>query len=53
MVYEDVAKMYPSSLLPHVKISIIDLQEKILSAYDRRIAEYATDFSSAPTSSAC
>ena len=44
MVYEDVAKMYPSSLLPHVKISIIDLQEKILSAYDRRIAEYATDF---------
>jgi NADH:ubiquinone reductase (non-electrogenic) len=44
MVYEDVAKMYPGRLLPHVKISIIDLQEKILSAYDRRIAEYATDF---------
>ena len=44
MVYEDVAKMYPKRLLPFVKISIIDLQEKILSAYDRRIAEYATEF---------
>ena len=44
MVYEDVARMYPSRLLPFVKISIIDLQEKILSAYDRRIAEYATEF---------
>ena len=44
MVYEDIAKMYPSRLMPFVSIKIIDLQEKILSAYDRRIAEYATDF---------
>ena len=44
MVYQDVARMYPSRLLPFVSIKIIDLQEKILSAYDRRIAEYATDF---------
>ena len=44
MVYEDVSRMYPSRLLPFVSIKIIDLQEKILSAYDRRIAEYATDF---------
>ena len=44
MVYEDVSRMYPSRLLPFVSIKIIDLREKILSAYDRRIAEYATDF---------
>mmetsp|Transcript_10197 Transcript_10197/g.42038 ORF Transcript_10197/g.42038 Transcript_10197/m.42038 type:complete len:583 (-) Transcript_10197:119-1867(-) len=44
MVYQDVAEMYPSRLIPFVSIKIIDLQEKILSAYDRRIAEYATDF---------
>jgi NADH:ubiquinone reductase (non-electrogenic) len=44
MVYQDVAKTFPSRLLQDVNIQIIDLQEKILSAYDRRIAEYATDF---------
>lgn len=44
MVYEDIARMYPSRLMPFVSIKIVDLQEKILSAYDRRIAEYATDF---------
>ena len=44
MVYQDVSRMYPSRLIPFVSIKIIDLQEKILSAYDRRIAEYATDF---------
>jgi len=44
MVFEDIARMYPSRLMPHVSIKIVDLQEKILSAYDRRIAEYATEF---------
>ena len=44
MVYQDVAKTFPRRLLEDVSIQIIDLQEKILSAYDRRIAEYATDF---------
>jgi len=44
MVNEDIARLYPRRLLPFVSIKIIDLQEKILSAYDRRIAEYATDF---------
>lgn len=44
MVYEDVAKMFPRKLLEDVSIKIIDLQERILSTYDRRIAEYATDF---------
>ena len=44
MVYQDVAKTFPRRLLQDVNIQIIDLQEKILSAYDRRIAEYATDF---------
>ena len=43
-MYQDIAKMYPSRLIPLVSIKIVDLQEKILSAYDRRIAEYATDF---------
>jgi NADH:ubiquinone reductase (non-electrogenic) len=43
-VYQDVAKTFPRRLLEDVSIEIIDLQEKILSAYDRRIAEYATDF---------
>ena len=44
MVFEDIARMYPSRLMPHVSIKIVDLQGKILSAYDRRIAEYATEF---------
>lgn len=44
MVYEDVAKTFPKRLLADVKIRIIDLQEKVLSTYDRRIAEYATEF---------
>mmetsp|Transcript_8228 Transcript_8228/g.20796 ORF Transcript_8228/g.20796 Transcript_8228/m.20796 type:complete len:612 (+) Transcript_8228:214-2049(+) len=44
MVYQDISRMYPSRLMPFVSIKIVDLQEKILSAYDRRIAEYATDF---------
>ena len=43
-VYQDVAKTFPRRLLDDVSIEIIDLQEKILSTYDRRIAEYATDF---------
>ena len=43
-VYQDVAKTFPSRLLKDVSIEIIDLQEKILSTYDRRIAEYATEF---------
>ena len=52
-VYQDVAKTFPRRLLDDVSIEIIDLQEKILSTYDRRIAEYATDFSNGRTSSVC
>ena len=44
LVYQDVAKTFPRRLLEDVSINIIDLQEKILSSYDREIAEYATDF---------
>ena len=43
-VYQDTAKIYPTRLLEDVSIKIIDLQEKLLSSYDRRIAEYATEF---------
>ena len=41
-VYQDTAKIYPTRLLEDVSIKIIDLQEKLLSTYDRRIAEYTT-----------
>ena len=44
LVFEDVAKTFPRRLLEDVSINIIDLQEKILSSYDREIADYATDF---------
>ena len=42
MVQQDVARLYPASLLKHVSIEIVDLQDFVLSTYDRRIAEYAT-----------
>lgn len=42
MVIQDVARLYPASLLEHVSIEIVDLQDFVLSSYDRRIAEYAT-----------
>lgn len=35
--------MYPRRLLQYVSIEIVDLQDFILSTYDRRIAEYATE----------
>lgn len=42
-VVEDIARVYPRTLLEHVSIEIVDLQDFILSTYDRRIAEYATE----------
>lgn len=42
-VVEDIAKVYPRRLLQYVSIEIVDLQDFILSTYDRRIAEYATE----------
>ena len=44
LVYEDIAKTFPRRLLKDVSINIVDLQEKILSSYDREIQNYATDF---------
>lgn len=43
MVQQDVARLFPPKLLEYVSINIIDLQDFILSSYDRRIAEYATE----------
>ena len=37
LVFEDVAKTFPRRLLEDVSINIIDLQEKILSSYDREM----------------
>jgi NADH:ubiquinone reductase (non-electrogenic) len=42
LVRQDVTRLYPASLLEHVSIEIVDLQDFVLSSYDRRIAEYAT-----------
>ena len=42
MVRQDVARLFPPKLLEYVSINIIDLQDFVLSSYDRRIAEYAT-----------
>ena len=42
LVQNDIARLYPASLLQHVSIEIVDLQDFVLSSYDRRIAEYAT-----------
>ena len=44
LVYNDVAKTFPKRLLKHVSINIIDLQDRLLSTYDRDIQNYATDF---------
>ena len=44
LVYNDVAKTFPKRLLKHVSINIVDLQDRLLSTYDRDIQNYATDF---------
>jgi NADH dehydrogenase FAD-containing subunit len=44
LVYNDVAKTFPKRLLRHVSINIIDLQDRLLSTYNREIQDYATDF---------
>lgn len=43
MVQQDVARLFPRTLLEYVSINMIDLQDFVLSSYDRRIAEYATE----------
>lgn len=42
-VEQDVSRLFPASLLQYVSINIVDLQDFVLSSYDRRIAEYATE----------
>lgn len=44
MVQDDIGRTYPPYLKDLVSIKIIDLMDFILSTYDRRIAEYATDY---------
>lgn len=39
MVTEDLVKLYPT-LTPHVRVRIIELQDHLLSTYDRAISEY-------------
>ena len=39
-----MSRLFSPELLNYVSISIIDLQDFILSSYDRRISEYATAF---------
>jgi NADH:ubiquinone reductase (non-electrogenic) len=41
---QDAAKLFNPQLLKLASITIVDLQDFILSSYDRRIAEYATAF---------
>ena len=44
MISEDLRKVYPS-LMPFVSIKLIELQDHILSTYDRIISEYThTEF---------
>ena len=43
-VKEDIGKVFPKRLQELVSIEIVDLQDHILSTYDRRISEYATEF---------
>lgn len=38
MVQEDVSRTFPASLLAYVTIAIVDLQDFVLSSYDRRSA---------------
>lgn len=40
MVVEDLVKIYPE-LMPDVAIRIIELQDHLLSTYDRAISKYA------------
>jgi NADH:ubiquinone reductase (non-electrogenic) len=44
LLEQDVSRLFSPELLKFVTISIIDLQDFILSSYDRRISEYATAF---------
>jgi len=43
LLREDVAKQYSPELLSLVKIVVVELEDHILSMYDRRISEYATE----------
>lgn len=42
MITQDLCKLYPE-LMPFVRVRIIELMDHVLSTYDRKIAEYATD----------
>ena len=42
LLKEDVAKEYPEELMSLLKVVIVELQDHILSMYDRKISEYAT-----------
>ena len=45
MVVDDLRKIYPD-LVPYVRIRIIELQDHVLSTYDREISNYtAQEFS--------
>ena len=39
MVESDLVKVYPD-LIQHVRIAVIELQDHVLSTYDRRISDY-------------
>ena len=42
MMTEDMKKLYPE-LMPFVKIRVIELMDYVLSAYDRKLGEYAAN----------
>lgn len=45
MVADDLRKIYPE-LMPYVRIRVIELQDHVLSTYDREISKYtAQEFS--------
>lgn len=37
---QDVSKLYPPQVMDTISIGIVDLQERVLSAYDERISQY-------------
>lgn len=42
LIQKDIAKTFPPALARCASVQIVELQDHILSTYDRRLAEYAT-----------
>lgn len=43
LIQNDIAKTFPADIAKYASVQIVELQDHVLSTYDRRLAEYATE----------